>query len=338
MRTSRSVRALLTAFAALGGFVAFSNAQSVATAPVGAVSYSFKQGSQLAGVSMVKPAVYSSKVVTVSGANLVLASGSDVGAALTTGVSYYLEIVKDTPNSGLYVGDRFDVNTASTKAAAVGTIVLNTSALENTVSGNPPAALVGVEFVIRPHVTLGGLLADLPGLFVAGDKVTIRENGGASITATLNSGVTAWQAGISNKNSLIVYPGVGFFVVRSSASTTASTFTGSVRTNSFVQILKAGNQVISEGFPVDSAPNPTAVGASSRQFTNAFGATFANGDKLSAYNNNVLTTYTYATGTNRWAAGIANGNVVNLFHPTTASFLTVTTANPNYVQAVPFSL
>jgi hypothetical protein len=312
-------------------------AQSVATDPVGALSYSLKQGSQLTGISLVKPAVSAGSISAVNTLTITVSGSPNVGAALTTGAAYYLEVVKDTANSGTYTGDRFEVDTAATKAGTVGTVVLKSSA-ENTISGNPPSALVGAQFVVRPHLTLGGILTDMTGSFLPGDKITIRENGGSSITATLNGAGTTWQAGLTNKNSLIIYPGVGFFVVRGAATTTSGVLVGAVRTNSFVQVLKSGNQVLSEGFPMDTAPSPTA-GIASRLFTNLAGGTFASGDKLTAYNpSGVLTTYTYSTSNNRWSAGLTNGTALNLFHPTTASFVTLANANPNYVQLMPFSL
>ena len=329
---------LLSLIAAAGLSMTSLSAQSVATAPVGALNYSYKQGSQLSGISLVKPAVFSGSVSAVNTLTLTASGTPNIGALLTTGVAYYVEIVKDTPNTETYTGDRFEVDTAATKAAAAGSLVLKTSA-ENTISGNPPSALVGTNFVIRQHITLGGLLTDMPGAFIAGDKVTIRENGTTTVTATLNGAGTTWQAGLTNKNSLIVYPGVGYFLVRAAATNTSGVVVGSVRTNAFVQILKNGNQVLAEGFPVDSAPSPTTSGAPSRLFTNLAGATFANGDKLTAYNpSNVLTTYTYNASTNRGNAGLTNGTALNLFHPTTGAFVTLATANPNYVQLVPFTL
>ena len=335
----RSGSALLLSLIAAAGLSATSlfAQTSVTTDPVGALSYSLKQGSQLTGISLVKPAVATGSVSAVNTLTLSVTGAPDIGATLTAGAAYYLEIVNDSVNSGTYTGDRFDVDTTATKSGTIGTVVLKSSA-ENTVAGNPPSALVGVKFVIRPHVTLAGLLTDIPGAFLAGDKVTIRENGGSTITATLNSAGTTWQAGLTNKNTLIVYPGVGFFVTRAGTTTSTGVMVGAVRTNSFVQILKSGNQILAEGFPMDTAPSPTS-GIATRLFTNLAGGTFVTGDKLTAYNpSGVLTTYSYSTSNNRWSAGLTNGTALNLFHPTTATYVTLANANASYVQLVPFSL
>jgi hypothetical protein len=346
MKTSVSLRAprlvAILAFAFASFTVSNLSAQNttVTTAPVGALGYNFNTGTQLSGISLMKPAVFSGAVTAVSGANLVSGT-SDVGSLLTTGVTYFVEFSKDTANTGLYEGDRFDVDVASTKVAAAGTIVLATAKLENTVSGNPPAALVGANFVIRPHYTLGALLTDMPAAFVAGDKINIRKDGGSTVTVTLNAAKTIWQAGIANNNATIVYPGVGFFFVRAAASATTGTIVGDVRTNTFVQLIKSGSQVLSEGFPVDSAPSPTTLGAPNRFFTNTtVGNVFTGGvDKMYAYNaSNVLTAYTYNSSTNRWNAGIANGNAVNLFKADKGVYLTTGTVNNAYIQTLPFTL
>ena len=343
MKTSVSKRAsrlgAILAIASAALPVTTISAQTVTTAPVGALGYTFNAGTQLTGVSLVKPAVFSGAVTGVSGANLV-SGASDVGSLLVAGVTYYVEFTQDSANSSLYEGDRFDVDTAATKLATAGTIVLATSKLENTVSGNPPAALVGANFVIRPHYTLGSLLTDMPAAFLAGDKISIRKDGGSTVTVTLNSAKTIWQAGIANNNATIIYPGVGFFFVRATASATTGSIAGAVRTNTFVQLIKTGSQVLSEGFPVDSAPSPTTVGAPSRFFTNTTpGNTFSNSvDKMYAYNaSNVLTAYTYNATTNRWNAGIANGNAVNLFKADKAVYLTAANANSGYIQTLPFT-
>lgn len=335
MRTSTSlVRTLLAATAALG-LASLSLAQSVTTAPVGAVNYSFAQGTQIVGLSMVRPAVVSGVISAVG--SLSITSGSlNVGESLAAGTQYYLEVVKDDANSSLYAGDRYDIDTAATKSAAAGTIILRSTA-ENTLSTNVPSALVGASFVVRQHYTLGSLLTEMPNAFLTGDQITIRRDGTSTVTATLNSARTTWNAGLTNSNSVIIYPGVGFFLVRSSATPTSASLVGSVRTNNFVQVLRAGNQVLAEGFPVLSAPQPTS--GPSRLFTNPAGATFSNGDRLTAYNpSGQLATYTYSTSTNRWTAGLVNGNVQNLFQPTRGVFLNSANANAEYVHVVPFTL
>lgn len=335
MNLSHSPRALFGAFAALAGLVPLSQAQTVATSPVGMLTHSFKPGTQLAGISLVRPAVATGVIQSASGPTVISGSVS-YGALLNADSFYYIEITEDEANASLYEGDRFDVDTASTMAASAGTIVLKPSA-ENTITGNPPPALAGARFVLREHHTLGGLLADMPGAFRASDEITLRRDGTSHITATLNAAETTWRAGLTNCNDVIVYPGVGFFLVRNGSHVTSVALTGTVRANAFVQIIKAGEQVIAEGFPVHAAPGP-ASGAS-RLFTNSAGGTFATGDTLAAYNPaGQLVTYKFNAANNRWMAGLTNGTALNLFHPTTASYLTAASENRHYVQLVPFNL
>ena len=117
-----------------------------------------------------------------------------------------------------------------------------------------------------------------------------------------------------------------------------------IRDNNFVQFLTRGLQLIAEGYPVDGAASPAISspafgGTPNRLFTNISGGNFSSGDKLTAYNDsNQLVTYTYTTSTNRWMAGLTNGNLIKLFKANKAGYLTIANANQNYVQIKPFTL
>ncbi len=311
-------------------------AQTATTDPVGFVSYNFTQGSQYSGIPMVNAPSFSGMVAGISNTALTVSgTGLNLGAALTAGKAYYVEIVADPNNAGAYIGDRLDVDTAATIAAANATIVIKTSA-ENTISGNLPAALVGVKFVVRAHVTLAQVSSSSTGLFLAGDQIVIRVNGASNATITFNG--TGWRQGITNADATVVYPGVGYLIKRASATPSTGVFVGNVRTNNFAQVIRAGEQILAEGFPVDSAPHPTDVTVASRLFTNDIGTTFANGDRLFAYNGSNFTLFTYSTGTNRWAAGMTNGNTLKIFNATKAVLLKTAAANVNYIQIRPFPL
>ncbi|EIP96658.1 fibronectin type III domain-containing protein [Opitutaceae bacterium TAV1] len=304
--------------------------------PYGSLAYSADVGTQLIGIPLVNLASFAGKVSEVSGFTFTVGGdpSHDIGAVLTSGASYYIEITNDSANGGLYEGDRFDVDTAATIAAANGTLVLKASA-ENTIQGNPPAELVGVSFVLREHITLGQLLTRLPGFFVANDQITMRKDGGAQATFKYNG--TRWNLGLTNSNAVSIYPGVGFFLTRTSDSATATWFSGVVRMNNFAQPIQAGNQILAEGYPVDSAPAPSVSGRASRLFTNDTGGAFSNGDSMTAYNpaTRTLATYTYRTSTTRWVLGLSNANETMMFQATKAVYLTTATANPDYVQSLP---
>jgi hypothetical protein len=285
---------------------------------------------------LVNAPVYAGAVASVADPALTVTGATNIGASLTSGTAYYLEVTADTVNAGAYAGDRFDVDTAATIAAANGTVVIKSS-LENTIQGTLPAALAGTNFVIRAHVTLGSLVTALPGLFISGDQVFLKTNGGSVLTYTYNG--TNWKKGLTTSDSIVVYPGVGFAFSRSGATATSAALVGNVRTNNFVQAIQAGDQILAEGFPVSSSANPTN-GSFSRLLTDDQGATFANGDKLYAVNPNTgtLTTFTYNSTTNKWTAGLTNGNTIQLFQPTAAFFLSAATANTSYVYVRPFTL
>ena len=335
--------ARLTALCAALGFATLASAQTtVTTVPVGAVGYIFSQGSQLVGLSLVKNTITAANVSAVSGSSLTL-SLANVGAVLTSGTAYYIEVVNDVPNNALYEGDRIEVDTAATIAANNNTIVVKNHA-ENTLSSALPISLSGTKIAIRRHLTLGGLLSELPGAFIPGDKITIRKDGTSYVTGTLNSAATDWRAGLASLNAVAIYPGVGFFLIRAASTSTSSALTGDLRDNNFVQLLAQGNQVIAEGYPLDGAASPAislpAIGGTpNRLFTNSSGCNFLSGDKLTAYNDsNQLVTYTYTTSTNRWMAGLTNGNSIKLFKANKAGYLTVSNANQTYVQIKPFTL
>lgn len=313
-------------------------AQTTATTdPVGFTSYTFNTGTQYCGVSLVNTPVFSGSAASITGF-VVTASGSGLNfsTVVTAGKTYYLEVRKDTAGAGALEGDRFDVDTAATIASANGTITLK-STLENTIAGTPPAALAGTNFVIREHVTLGQLLTAMPAAFQTGDQLFMRKDGGSVVAFTYNG--TQWRQGLTNANPTIVYPGVGFALVRAAGSATAGTVLGGVRVNNFVQIIRSGEQIISEGFPVECAPNPTDGVTPTRLFTNDQGTTFANGDRLYAHHptTGAVTAYTYATATNRWAAGLTNGNGLKLFQTTRGIYLISAVSNPAYLHVRPFT-
>lgn len=129
MRTpTRSVRALLAAFAALGALASLSIAQSVATTPVGAVTTSIGASTdKRLGVTLLRPSLYAASV-SGSPSNVVVSSsevpslGSEVkyvrflsGAAegqwvqVTSSDSTSLTLSESAASLGVVDGDRFEV-------------------------------------------------------------------------------------------------------------------------------------------------------------------------------------------------------------------------------------
>jgi hypothetical protein len=305
-------------------------AQTATTTPVGFVTFNYAKGTQYSGVPMVNASVFAAKVSSVSGSNITASSA--IGSALTAGTAYYLEVTTDA--SGAYVGDRLDIDTAATIAAGGSTLVVKASA-ENTMVVT--AALNGVSFVVRPHVTVAQLTAS--GVFKLNDLILIRTVNSAGVFSqvSMKYNGTNWKQGLITADTTVVYPGVGFILVRTDAASTSGILTGEVRTNNFVQVIQKGSQVLAEGFPVDSAAKPSTTTVASRMFTNDQGAsTFVTGDKL-VWNGGAASATYYTTG-DSWKQGLTNVNATVLFDATKGVYIVAGTANPNYVQVRPFSL
>ncbi|EIP96918.1 hypothetical protein OpiT1DRAFT_01345 [Opitutaceae bacterium TAV1] len=304
--------------------------------PFGYITYFSVTGTQLIGVPMVEVSTFAGKIASVSGLTVTVAGESpNISNLLSPNSSYYIEISKDQ-NGGIYEGTRFDVNTSETIAANNGTIILKLST-ENTLEGNPPVALAEANFILRKHILLGDLNTKMPGFFVANDQIALRRDGGTINTFVFNG--TSWRQGIAPADSIVLYPGNGLLLARTAAATTEGEFIGAVRCNSFAQPIHLGTQILSEGYPVNSAAEPSDPVSPNRLFTNNSLGTFVDGDTLFAHNpdTDAVVTYTYRVTNNRWAAGIANANALNIFRANKAIYLTTAGNNPDYIQPCPFT-
>ncbi len=144
-----TVRALLAAFATLGAVITSSHAQSVTTAPVGAVSTTLTAGSERRlGVTLARPALYSSAVSAVTTNSVTVGSAIP---SLSDGAKYVI----------------FTSGTASGQWLQVSSI----SGSSLTLSGNPVSLGVvnGDKFEVRQFWTLNSLLPQGGGLPVTAD-------------------------------------------------------------------------------------------------------------------------------------------------------------------------
>lgn len=145
----KSVRTLLAAFAAMGAIAATSFAQSVTTAPVGAVSVSVNASSdQKIGVTLLRPALYSGSVQSV-------ASGTVTVAGTIASLGSQSKFVKFT--TGSLAGQWFALTGSTTNTLTVA---------ENLVS---LGAVASDKFEVRPFWTLATLLPGGGGLPVSSD-------------------------------------------------------------------------------------------------------------------------------------------------------------------------
>ena len=338
-----STGALLAAFAALGAFVSFSSAQTVATNPVGAVTKTIPVGLSTLGVTLTN----SNLVVASCSANtsnvLTLVGITNVGALLTSGLPYYVEALT---LGGNLEGDRFDVDAAATIAAANNTIVLNTSSTNNTFALTAGTA-IGTQFALRQHVTLSQIQAACTTPLVGNNAASsadqiqfLNASGNGFVSYYLRSNGTEWRqvGGLVNLSNTPVPPGTGILISKRTSPVNI-VMTGSVRTNTFAQPLTVG-------LTLKAAPYPVSYSPAALNGTGALGWTGNNAasaaDQLQVLNasgNGFISYYLRSNGTEwRQVGGLTTVTSSSLFAFNSAYFVSRKTADANYVLTVPFSL
>lgn len=341
MRTSRSVRALLTAFAALGGFVALSNAQSVATTPVGAVTKTIPVGLTAVGITLTNPDLAVANCSANTATVLTLSGVANVGGLLTSGLPYYIEAI-----SGDLEGERFEVDTAATILSANGTVTLVASSSTNTLvlaAGNA----VGSQFALRKHVTLAQVQSSFASPMVgnntasSADQIWLLNAAGTAFNNYyLRADGVNWRlsGNPTNVPNTVIAPGVGI-VIRKVGAAGSMVFTGGVRANDFAMPMGAGLSFRAPGYPVSYSPaslggttangwtgNNTASSADQIQILNAGGTAFSN-------------YYLRADGVN-WRLSGSPTNVQNntLIAYDSAYMLSRKSADGDYILVQPFTL
>lgn len=251
MRTSRSTLTILAAFAALGGFLSFANAQSVATTPVGAISFSSAaapvggQSYAYNAISLVKPILFVGTLDSqVNGATTTVGDtdGAWATAALNSGSRYpthYVEIL-----SGPAAGLTFDIISSD---AATKSLVLDS----NLTSFN----VVGSTYHVRKHWTLGDLFGVATpvgikrGNATTADLVSVWTGAGyTSFYHRQSATQNGWRStnSVSEDESLaVVYPEQGVFFKRMDPTPLNVTYVGEVRPEMFGVSIAQGFNLIS---------------------------------------------------------------------------------------------
>lgn len=275
VRRAAGATVLATALAATA-----SAQTTVLSAPVGVMTETIHHGS--AGLAL--PLIGADLLVGVATGNTAgtvafPAATGDLGARLTAGSRYYLEIA-----TGPLEGERLDIDTAATIAAAGPSLVLDLGGdTFSTLSSVPTGALTGARCLVRAHVTL----ADLPAMFspaLSGDRRHRHWGDSVSLLGTRGfetyilgednaswysedergggewaSRHRAWCARKKHKRpptdyrDLVIPPDVSI-VVSVNGSARTWTHEGLVRTNAFRKNLVRGLQAFASGFPVDLSP------------------------------------------------------------------------------------
>jgi len=249
--------AFLAASLVLGAaFAATSlSAQTVSTAPVGAVTKTINVGLNSVGITLLNPDLAVASASANTATSITLTGVSNAGALLTAGLPYYIEAV-----GGTLEGERFDVDTAATIAAANGTVTLATSA-NNTFTLSTGNA-VGTQFALRKHITLSQVQSFFTTPLVGNNNASLADqiqflnaNGTAFTAYYLRANLTEWRPAGSTTiaTNTPIPPGVGILIKKVGSSATLVS-TGGVRVNDFSMPMGVGLSFRAPAYPVSYSP------------------------------------------------------------------------------------
>jgi len=248
----------LPAVALLAISSAHAQTQTAQTDPVGFVTMTAGVGLTPLAVTLVNTDTVRTSATSLNGNALTLSGQTNVGALLTAGEPYYIEVY-----SGALKGDRFDVDTAATISAANSTVVLNGASVNNTFAvGSIGTALNTATVALRKHVTIEQLQSTSSEALVGNnnsalaDQIQFFDTAGNNYSSYFlrGDGVTWRPVGqTSTANKTPIAPGVGVFISKKGSSVNF-TMIGAVRNNDFAQPWKQGLQLVAPGFPVDVSP------------------------------------------------------------------------------------
>lgn len=259
LATSRPQRVVTAglALAALLLAVQTIHAQTtVLSSPVGVLTERLPEG--LSGLSM--PLIAGDLLVGIVESNttsaLAFPAGDSVGALLSSGGQYYVEVL-----TGPFAGERLDVDTEATIAAADSTVALALgSETFSTLPELAPDLLVGARCALRPHVTLASLQAMItPGLrgsdhaHFADGVLILEEHGFASYYLRKDGATWRRHGSPVDERNRVIPPDVSV-LVQTSSHRQRWRHAGQVRTNPFRKNLIAGLQAFATGFPEDLTP------------------------------------------------------------------------------------
>ena len=271
-----------------------------------------------------------------------LTGQSDVGAALTTGEPYYIEVY-----SGSLKGDRFDVDTAATKTAANGSVVLSSSSSNNTYPvASIASQLDGQTVALRKHVTLEQVQSFVQGSLVGNntagnaDQILLFNTATQQfLTYFLRADGVTWRGsttGTVSQNKVPVPPGTGVFI-KKNGSTINIVSAGTVRQNDFALPYVSGLQLQAPGFPLGYSPG--ALGATSANGWSG-NNTAASADQIQIFNpgSGSFTTYFLRADGSTWrgtTTGTTPQTSNNIVGDSVAYFVKKASANADNVLINP---
>lgn len=244
-------------------------ADEAVSPPVGGMTITFQPGSRFTGMTLVNPAAFHGAVTSSTSSVITVSGSTNIGALLNASTKYYVEFTGGSPST--YVGDRFEVDVAATRASANNTITISLGDLKNTMASLPTgASLSGYSAAIRPHVTIGQLFGTLSNPIMNGSTIVSSADQVLLYNTQLQSFETyyflrnaagtimQWTrvgGGSTNRDNEVIPPGAGMVVVRNTGTPVSVSWTGEVRTHAFAQPLVAGNNLVAHPFPIDASPS-----------------------------------------------------------------------------------
>jgi len=230
----------------------------VSTPIVGFQKTTVPVGLSTAGFPLLNADLIKTSATSLSSNALTLSGETNVGAKLTAGDPYYIEVY-----TGSLKGDRFDVDTAATISAANGSVILNSSSGNNTYSvASIASSLDGQTIALRQHITLDQIRQMATPALVGNNSANSADqiqlfNPSTKVYEQYflrGDGVTWRKVGTVDVSTKVpVPPGVGVFILKKTGVTDLIA-TGAVRNNDFARPLVTGLQLTAPGFPVDRSP------------------------------------------------------------------------------------
>lgn len=299
------------------------------------------------GVSVVNPALFASWVGSSGNSTLTASDVSvDFGALLDSANAYYVEIVEgSTGMDDVYVGQRFEVDVATTMAGATadGVIAIEMDSDRTTWVNDPPTTPTtapvpgGYRFELRAHMTLGQVF-DPSSLhastsFADADQIQFYNGGGFTIYYVLgNAQFAQWTKQVGSFDSMDnfpIAPGEGMIFKRSSLSPSTANLRvqGVARMTPFVQPMNSGFNFVAEAF----------LASHSFDSRDAYPGDFNSLDRVQIYNGTGFDTYLlYTDGqdTHLWVDSVdgefTEQNLTKVFDYRGAVFVDIDSQTSSY--------
>jgi uncharacterized protein (TIGR02597 family) len=315
-KTRLPSRALLAAIAALGGLATISNAQSVATTPVGAMTVSIQPNAYtFIGPAFYRPAVYQGSVSAISGDGLTISIST---SALTAGSANQVTIGSEqVPQYFVEVLDGTDIGAQIP--------VISNTANSITLNENASTFLgAGHKFRLIPYHTLSSLFPAGGGLTggisaASADEIFIYSPTGGAKSYFYRTSSSQWRQGTVDNNLRPILPNQGIYIQRKQSTAVPYTLIGNVKDGTTALDIAVGYNLVPNPYPVPVTLEASGLYTADAATGLKSGLSAANADEITIYQNDGSSlTYFYRNGTG-WRNG--STNVTNVPIPAGATVL-----------------